>query len=734
MFEATTSDQQSQQSVIVVSNNSVVVGSGVTSTTVVNSSSITNDVTSSNSVVVDALNEALADAIHNDGCQRLNILSSYYYCTFQPINHLHHLNLNFNLNNNKHLNTSTSSNYTSSPSSSSTAQTNDSLKFKTNALTKDNLFDKMEQTGFFHDLKQAKEDESTLNSAESLQQQVLNDSNSNAQSINSEKILAKKSLLNDNLNKSKISVRSIHKIKKKRLFLKSKQRSSVSPVSKLKESKSKFRTIFKQSNSYLNRLKNYVLNKNDRSKKRPNSKYDVLTSNKSTETTTVPLQNSTQPLRSHHKRPLLKQQIKTNSYATSIQTTSSDTNSKKRHNFFNRIIKFNRKKRTKLEKIVFEQQPVEQQSIINETSHNLDLTQQMSNNYQTQQFCYDIEMMPPPNNQSQTTTITNQQFFFDQVNNRSSILMSTNSLGIQNQLKQDLLKISFEKFKQFRLNEKLLQQTVLIRNAIKMLQYDIQYQQEQEQLLQQQHQQQQMQQQIMDYSLNDQKQSTSQQTSSITMSTYENLDEFLSRSEFINNNILNVNNSIHNKNITQQQTQINGIGCYFVNIDAQENNNTEYEPNKVLQNDQEPMQIKHYTAESIEDIDVVNNNNNDEDDDLEEDDDEDENDSLEEDTVDDKKFSYNLTDCNNKLDDNTHGTFHSSNELNKFTLFIDNKLETNDTNNNSILTDDAKENFYLNTSDENDDYTIQNDLTSATMNASIFNTDFTKFQQQQQQS
>ena len=47
-------------------------------------------------------------------------------------------------------------------------------------------------------------------------------------------------------------------------------------------------------------------------------------------------------------------------------------------------------------------------------------------------------------------------------------------------LNHDLLKLSYDKFKQFRLNEKLLQQTVLIRNAIKLLQYELQYQHEQE--------------------------------------------------------------------------------------------------------------------------------------------------------------------------------------------------------------------------------------------------------------
>jgi hypothetical protein len=48
-------------------------------------------------------------------------------------------------------------------------------------------------------------------------------------------------------------------------------------------------------------------------------------------------------------------------------------------------------------------------------------------------------------------------------------------------IKQDLLKLSYDKFKLFRLNEKLLKQTVLTRNAIKLLQVEIQQQQQQQQ-------------------------------------------------------------------------------------------------------------------------------------------------------------------------------------------------------------------------------------------------------------
>lgn len=78
--------------------------------------------------------------------------------------------------------------------------------------------------------------------------------------------------------------------------------------------------------------------------------------------------------------------------------------------------------------------------------------------------------------------------------------MSTKMEQINQKLKHDLLKMSYDKFKQFRQNEKLLRQTVLIRNAIKLLQIEMQQQQQhqhhQSQIQQHQHQFHQQQQQM----------------------------------------------------------------------------------------------------------------------------------------------------------------------------------------------------------------------------------------------
>ncbi len=100
-----------------------------------------------------------------------------------------------------------------------------------------------------------------------------------------------------------------------------------------------------------------------------------------------------------------------------------------------------------------------------------------------QQFSYDVDMLPPPSLETEEVLAAN-------IIAESAFQVVVDSpIALQQcQIKQDLLKMSYEKFKQFRLNEKLLQQTVLIRNAIKMLQYDIQFQQEQEQILIQQQQ------------------------------------------------------------------------------------------------------------------------------------------------------------------------------------------------------------------------------------------------------
>lgn len=124
---------------------------------------------------------------------------------------------------------------------------------------------------------------------------------------------------------------------------------------------------------------------------------------------------------------------------------------------------------------------------------------------QQQSFVYDVEMLPStqqtsfllesaaeatndePHNPSSFAPNNNNSSPASFIGNSSSSAAQIDpSLIQQCQIKQDLLKLSYEKFKQFRLNEKLLQQTVLIRNAIKLLQYDIQFQQEQEQILLQQ--------------------------------------------------------------------------------------------------------------------------------------------------------------------------------------------------------------------------------------------------------
>lgn len=127
---------------------------------------------------------------------------------------------------------------------------------------------------------------------------------------------------------------------------------------------------------------------------------------------------------------------------------------------------------------------------------------------QQHSFVYDVEMLPSTNQQTSSLIESAAEATNDEPHNPSSFAPNSNSspasfistsssstaqidpsLIQQSQIKQDLLKLSYEKFKQFRLNEKLLQQTVLIRNAIKLLQYDIQFQQEQEQILLQQQQQ-----------------------------------------------------------------------------------------------------------------------------------------------------------------------------------------------------------------------------------------------------
>lgn len=165
-----------------------------------------------------------------------------------------------------------------------------------------------------------------------------------------------------------------------------------------------------------------------------------------------------------------------------------------------------------------------------------------SSHHVQQQFIYDIEMIPH----------SSQNFFIQDNRNTiySTIIADTSISSLNSQLKQDLLKLSYEKFKQFRLNEKLLHQTVLIRNAIKLLQFDLQCQQEQEQLIQQHNQ-------IIKYdnsinSLNQNNHNLNYYNTcnniddtqqNLIMSNYNNFDDFLNRPEFVNNYIVNTNNN-----------------------------------------------------------------------------------------------------------------------------------------------------------------------------------------------
>lgn len=133
----------------------------------------------------------------------------------------------------------------------------------------------------------------------------------------------------------------------------------------------------------------------------------------------------------------------------------------------------------------------------------------------------------------------------------------------------DLLKLSYDKFKQFRLNEKLLQQTVLIRNAIKLLQYELQYQHEQEiqqQYLyqQQQHHQQHQQQQhhlqqhmVMDYNQNVYQHPLMQMNPSV----YESVEDVMSRSVESASLVQTTNYYVNDVNrISVQDEQLENIG------------------------------------------------------------------------------------------------------------------------------------------------------------------------------
>lgn len=122
---------------------------------------------------------------------------------------------------------------------------------------------------------------------------------------------------------------------------------------------------------------------------------------------------------------------------------------------------------------------------------------------------------------SSDADLTRSQFYEDQ--------NTSYQPGPARALNHDLLKLSYDKFKQFRLNEKLLQQTVLIRNAIKLLQYELQYQHEQEiqqQYLYQQQQHHPQQHVVLDYTQSSYQQPLMQMNASV----YESVDEVMSRS------------------------------------------------------------------------------------------------------------------------------------------------------------------------------------------------------------
>jgi hypothetical protein len=200
-----------------------------------------------------------------------------------------------------------------------------------------------------------------------------------------------------------------------------------------------------------------------------------------------------------------------------------------------------------------------------------DTIYEQSSHHVQQQFVYDIEMIPN----------SNHNFFIQESRNSvySTIIADSSISSLNSQLKHDLLKLSYEKFKQFRLNEKLLHQTVLIRNAIKLLQLDLQFQQEQEQVInQQQHHQ------IMKYdnSINQLNQNNQNNFNyyntcnnindtqqNLIMSTYNNFDDFLNRSEFVNNYIVNTNNtriSNYNNSNNENKTKLSN------NINIRQNN------------------------------------------------------------------------------------------------------------------------------------------------------------------
>lgn len=186
-------------------------------------------------------------------------------------------------------------------------------------------------------------------------------------------------------------------------------------------------------------------------------------------------------------------------------------------------------------------------NLLFESSNETLFYPQFNNQYNNSNNTYtDIDM-----SQSQTTS-TGQFFQLEETSQSSNVLYTqTNSRF----LTQDLLKMSYDKFKQFRLNEKLLQQTVLIRNAIKMLQYELHYQHEQEIQQQQQYLYQQQQQQMLEYQ--NQQQAYAVQTNMSTC-PYDTLEDVLNRPvELLNRHSnLNSNFNVNDNNKTSNEVDV----------------------------------------------------------------------------------------------------------------------------------------------------------------------------------
>lgn len=295
-------------------------------------------------------------------------------------------------------------------------------------------------------------------------------------------------------------------------------------------------------------------------------------------------------------------------------------------------------------------------------------------------------------NISSLSCITNNSLYSFMFNHHHHQAFNPNIYNSNNRIRQDLLKLSYDKFKQFRLNEKLLQQTVLIRNAIKLLQYELQYQQDQElqqqYIIQQQQQQQQHQQQLIDYEncLNTSNRLLSNgsyvtnvthntngvlnmSTNGTPASSFENLDEFFNRSNttndfsnktnytnlFTSNSvIINEPNSISCSNTSYSCNTMNPtlgakLSSTSLEIDCDKDDATNYF-NSLDQNHQHmdnainvanvSNQGELRDDEEVEDVEIENDYDEDEEEE-DEDDDEDEDEDEEEDDEEDDEENEN---------------------------------------------------------------------------------------------